>query len=145
MEATPSWESSIRLDTQKFSNMFWNLKAQCRVHKDPSLVIIVSQINPVHVIPHYFSNICSYIIFPVVWSSGQSSWLQIQRSGLDSRRYQLFWEVVGLEQLRDLYSSPSIIRVIKSRRMRWAGNVAPMGEKRNAIGYWWESRRERDH
>jgi hypothetical protein len=31
-----------------------------------------------------------------------------------------------------LYSSPSIIRTIKSRRMRWAGHVARMGEKRNA-------------
>jgi hypothetical protein len=38
------------------------------------------------------------------------------------------------EELRDLYSSPSIIRIIKSRRMRWAGHVARMGEKRNA--YW---------
>jgi hypothetical protein len=33
-----------------------------------------------------------------LWSSGQSSWLQIQRSGFDSRRYQTFWEVVGLER-----------------------------------------------
>jgi hypothetical protein len=32
----------------------------------------------------------------------------------------------------DLYSSPSIIRIIKSRRIRWAGHVARMGEKRNA-------------
>jgi hypothetical protein len=31
----------------------------------------------------------------------------------------------------DLYSSPSIIRIIKSRRMRWAGHVARVGEKRN--------------
>jgi hypothetical protein len=31
-----------------------------------------------------------------------------------------------------LYSSPSIIRIIKSRRMRWAGHVARIGEKRNA-------------
>jgi hypothetical protein len=31
-----------------------------------------------------------------------------------------------------MYSSPSIIRMIKSRRMRWAGHVARMGEKRNA-------------
>jgi hypothetical protein len=31
-----------------------------------------------------------------------------------------------------LYSSPSLIRIIKSRRMRWAGHVAWMGEKRNA-------------
>jgi hypothetical protein len=36
------------------------------------------------------------------------------------------------EELRDLYSSPSIIRIIKSRRIRWAGHVARMGEKRNA-------------
>jgi hypothetical protein len=36
------------------------------------------------------------------------------------------------EELHYLYSSPSIIRIIKSRRMRWAGHVAGMGEKRNA-------------
>jgi hypothetical protein len=36
------------------------------------------------------------------------------------------------EELRDLYSSPGIIRIIKSRRMKWAGHVARMGEKRNA-------------
>jgi hypothetical protein len=35
------------------------------------------------------------------------------------------------EELRDLYSSPSIIRIIKSKRMRWAGHVAGMGEKSN--------------
>jgi hypothetical protein len=33
-----------------------------------------------------------------LWSSDQSSWLQIQRSGYDSQRYQIFWEVVGLER-----------------------------------------------
>jgi hypothetical protein len=33
-----------------------------------------------------------------LWSSGQSSWLQIPRSGCDSRHYQIFWEVVGLER-----------------------------------------------
>jgi hypothetical protein len=38
----------------------------------------------------------------------------------------------GKHILTDLYSSPSIIRIIKSRRMRWAGHVARMGEKRNA-------------
>jgi hypothetical protein len=36
------------------------------------------------------------------------------------------------EELHNLYSSPSIIRVMKSRRMRWTGHVARMGEKRNA-------------
>jgi hypothetical protein len=33
-----------------------------------------------------------------LWSSGQCSWLQIQRSGFDFQRYHIFWEVVGLEQ-----------------------------------------------
>ena len=36
------------------------------------------------------------------------------------------------EELNDLYSSPHIVRVIKSRRMRWAGHVARMGEERGA-------------
>jgi hypothetical protein len=35
---------------------------------------------------------------PPLWSSGQSSWLWIQRSRFDSRRYQIFWKVVGLER-----------------------------------------------
>jgi hypothetical protein len=35
---------------------------------------------------------------PPLWSSDQSSCLQIQRSGFDSLRYQIFWEVVGLER-----------------------------------------------
>jgi hypothetical protein len=38
------------------------------------------------------------------------------------------------EEIRDLYSSPSIIRIMKSRKMRWASHVARMGEKRNAYG-----------
>jgi hypothetical protein len=33
-----------------------------------------------------------------LWSNGQNSWQQMQRSGFDSRRYQIFWEVVGLER-----------------------------------------------
>jgi hypothetical protein len=37
-------------------------------------------------------------VWPPMWSSGQSSWLQIQRLGFDSRRYHIFWEVVVLEQ-----------------------------------------------
>jgi hypothetical protein len=42
------------------------------------------------------------------------------------------WKKLHNEELRDLYSSPSIIRIIKSRRMSWAGHVVRMGEKRNA-------------
>ena len=40
------------------------------------------------------------------------------------------WRRLHNEELNDLYSSPSIVRVIKSRRMRWAGHVARMGEER---------------
>jgi hypothetical protein len=36
--------------------------------------------------------------WPPLWSSGQSSWLQIQRSGFDSRRYKISWEVKDLER-----------------------------------------------
>ena len=42
------------------------------------------------------------------------------------------WRRWHNEELNDLYSSPNIIRVIKSRRMRWAGHVARMGEERRA-------------
>jgi hypothetical protein len=42
------------------------------------------------------------------------------------------WRKLHNEELHDLYSSASIIRKIKSRRMRWAGHVPRMGEKRNA-------------
>jgi PAS domain-containing protein len=41
------------------------------------------------------------------------------------------WRKLHIEELHDLYASPSIIRIIKSRRMRWAGHVALTGEKRN--------------
>jgi hypothetical protein len=54
------------------------------------------------------------------------------------------WRKLHNEELRDLYFSPSIIRIIQSRRMRWAGHVARMG-RRTRIDYWRENQRERDH
>ena len=42
------------------------------------------------------------------------------------------WRRLHYEELNDLYSSPNIVRVIKSRRMRWAGHVARMGEEMGA-------------
>jgi hypothetical protein len=42
------------------------------------------------------------------------------------------WRKLHNEELHNLYSSPSIIRMIKSRKMRWAGQVARIGEDRSA-------------
>jgi hypothetical protein len=54
------------------------------------------------------------------------------------------WRRLHNQELNDMNSSPNIVRVIKSRRMRWAGHVARMGE-RVFIGFWWGNRMERDH
>ena len=42
------------------------------------------------------------------------------------------WTRLHIEELNDLYSSPNVIRVIKSRKIRWAGNVACIGDGRGA-------------
>jgi len=46
------------------------------------------------------------------------------------------WRRLHNKELNDLYSSPNIVRVIKSRRMRWTGHVARMSEERGCIGSW---------
>jgi hypothetical protein len=46
------------------------------------------------------------------------------------------WRKMHNEDLHNLYSSPSIIRIIKSRRMRWAGHVARTERRGTFIGYW---------
>ena len=56
------------------------------------------------------------------------------------------WRKLHNEKLNDLYFSPNIVRVIKSRRMRWTGHVACMGERVEAYtGFWWGNLKERDH
>jgi hypothetical protein len=59
---------------------------------------------------------------------------RVQRRIFGPKRDEVTGELRKLhnEELRDLYSPPSIIRIIKWRKMRWAGHVARMGEKRNA-------------
>jgi hypothetical protein len=48
------------------------------------------------------------------------------------------------KELYNCHVSPSINRMIKSRRMKWAGHVAPMGRIGMHIGFWWESQKERN-
>jgi len=53
------------------------------------------------------------------------------------------WRKLQNEELSDLYSLPNILRVVKSRRIRWAGHVARMAE--GCTGFWWGDLTERDH
>ena len=55
------------------------------------------------------------------------------------------WRRLYNAELNDLYSSPNIVQVIKSRRMRLARHVARVGEERVCTGSWWGNRREGDH
>ena len=74
------------------------------------------------------------IILPVVLCGCETSSLTLR----EERKLRVFENMV-LRRIFgprrdevDLYSSPNIVRVIKSRRMRWAGHVARMGEERGA-------------
>jgi hypothetical protein len=83
--------------------------------------------------------ICKTIILPVVLY-GCETWSLTVR---EEHKLRVFenrvlrdgvtggWRKLHNEELHNLYSSPSIIKIIKSRRMRWAEHVARMGEKRN--------------
>jgi hypothetical protein len=55
------------------------------------------------------------------------------------------WRKLHNKELHNLYSLPNVIRLIKSRRMRWAGHVAQMGRRGMHVGYWWENHKEGDH
>jgi hypothetical protein len=54
------------------------------------------------------------------------------------------WRKLHNEGLNDLCSLPNIVRVIKSRRLRWAGHVARMGRGEVCTGFWWGNRSGRD-
>jgi hypothetical protein len=55
------------------------------------------------------------------------------------------WRKLHIEELNDLYSLPNIVRVVKSRRMRWVEHVACMGGIEVCTGCWWGGLRERGH
>jgi hypothetical protein len=52
------------------------------------------------------------------------------------------WRILHNEELHNLYSSPDIIRKIKSMQLRWAGYVARMEEEEKCTRFWWEARRK---
>jgi hypothetical protein len=55
------------------------------------------------------------------------------------------WITLHNEELRNLYSLPSIFGITKPKGMKLARHVARIREKRNTIGYCWESQNERDY
>jgi hypothetical protein len=55
------------------------------------------------------------------------------------------WRKLHNEELHSLRSSSYVIRMIKSRRTRWAVHVARMGRRGIHIGFWWESQNEKGH
>jgi hypothetical protein len=75
-------------------------------------------------------SIDSYSLFPLTQQVSSAATLEPCVQGIF---IELIFEV--------LYSSPSIIRMIKSRRVRWALHVARMVGRGMLIGYWWESQK----
>jgi hypothetical protein len=55
------------------------------------------------------------------------------------------WRRLHNKELNDLYSSLNIIRLIKSRRVEWAGHVAHIGKREVHTGFWWGDLKEADH
>jgi hypothetical protein len=78
----------------------------------------------------YYETIYKTIILPVVLYGCKTCSLTLREEVTGD------WRKLHNEELHNLYSLSNIIRMSKSRRMRWAGHVA---------GYWWESQKERDH
>jgi hypothetical protein len=69
MDLGPSWEAASCEATQELCSILWNPKFHYRVHKSPSLVPILSQINPTPIIPSYLHKIHFNIVHsPTTWS-----------------------------------------------------------------------------
>jgi hypothetical protein len=72
--------------------------------------------------------------------------LRVLRRIFGPKRDEVIWEWRKLHngQLNDLYASPNIVQMIKSRRIRWAGHVERMGRGDVHTGFWWGNMKERD-
>jgi len=70
---------------------------------------------------------------------------ELQRVNKVSHRYAERVEKLHDKELNDLYTSPNIVRVTKSIRMRWAGHVARMGERKANTEFCWGNLRRRDN
>jgi hypothetical protein len=103
--------------------------------------------------------ICKTVILPVVlyeyetWSLTlrEEHRLRVFENGVlreifgPKREEDDSWGKLYNDELHSLYSEPNIVRVIKSRRMRWAGHVARMGEGRGIYRVWFGGPKVRDH
>jgi hypothetical protein len=78
----------------------------------------------------FFLDVTTCILVEVCRCFGGKYFLHLQ--GLIVNELRSKKNSVKVEKRMELYSSPNIIRMIKTRRMRWSGHVACMGEKRNA-------------
>jgi hypothetical protein len=67
---------------------------------------------------------------------------RVLRGMFGPKRYEVLG---GWRNLHNLYGSPSIIRMMKSWKVRWAGHVARMGIRGMRIEIWRESQKEREH
>jgi hypothetical protein len=107
----------------------------------------------------YYLISCPTVILPVVlygcetWSLtlGEEHRLRIFENRVlrkifgPKREENGLWRKLHNDELHSLYSSPNIVRVIKLRRMRWAGHVARMGRGEVFTGFWLGGPKARDH
>jgi hypothetical protein len=78
MELRPSREAANCAATQELPSILRNPKVHCYVHKSPTVVPILSQINPIHTIPFYLSKIHFNILHPPTsWSSQWSLYFSL--------------------------------------------------------------------
>jgi hypothetical protein len=86
------------------------------------------------------------IILPLVLYWRQTWSLTLRNINTEGKRCEMLggWRKLHNEELHDLYSSPNIIRMTKSKRMRWARHVTHLEKRESHIGFWWESQRRKE-